>query len=126
MYQPKITCQMEFGSTNCEPLEGLRNDSQPDRQEVQRRMSDDSIEKGPLPLKNDERSLATAPQGGGGGNKKSRPLFGRLNQDLQDALNTWDILSEEMSAKLSPEEEQLQEVKRLLSELKSKLKEFED
>ena len=89
-------------------------------------MSDDSIVKGPSPSKNDESSLATAPQGVAGSTKKSRPLFGRLNQDLQDALNTWDNLTEEMASKLSPEEEQLQEVKRLLSELKSKLNEFED
>ncbi|KYG62483.1 hypothetical protein AZI86_16760 [Bdellovibrio bacteriovorus] len=89
-------------------------------------MSDDSITKGPSPFKKDESSLASAPQGGGGATKKSRPLFGRLNQDLQDALSTWDTLTEEMSTKLSPEEEQLQEVKRLLSELKSKLNEFED
>lgn len=126
MYQPENTCQMEFGSTNCEPLNGLRNNSQLDRQKIQRRMSDDSITKGSQPLKKDDSSLASAPLGGGAATKKSRPLFGRLNQDLQDALSTWDTLSEEMSTKLSPEEEQLREVKRLLSELKSKLNEFED
>lgn len=126
MYQPENTCQMEFVSTNCETLNGLRKNSQLDRQKIQRRMSDDSITKGPQPLKKDDGSLASAPPGGGAANKKSRPLFGRLNQDLQDALSTWDTLSEEMSTKLSPEEEQLREVKRLLSELKSKLNEFED
>jgi hypothetical protein len=88
-------------------------------------MSDDSIE-GPSPRKNDESSSATASQGGGGSGVKSRPLFGRLNSDLKQALDTWDNLTEEMSQKLSPEEEQLREVKRLLSELKSKLNEFED
>lgn len=53
-----------------------------------------------------------------------KSLFGNLNQDLKQALNTWDTLSEQMVNKRSPEEEQLQEVKRLLGELQSKLKEF--
>lgn len=86
-------------------------------------MSDDNIERPTPSPETDESSSATAPQGRAG---KARPLFGRLNQDLKDALNSWETLSEEMSHKLSPEEEQLQEVKRLLSDLKSKLSEFED
>ncbi|GEM_PF-2033047 len=53
-----------------------------------------------------------------------KSVFGNLNKDLKQALETWDALTEEMSNKLSPEEEQLQEVKRLLGELKSKLQEF--
>ncbi|HEY1079338.1 MAG TPA: hypothetical protein VGE46_04545 [Bdellovibrio sp.] len=53
-----------------------------------------------------------------------KSLFGNLNQDLKEALNSWDTLSETMSTKKSPDEEQLQEVKRLLGELQSKLKEF--
>lgn len=53
-----------------------------------------------------------------------KSVFGSLNQDLKQALDTWDTLTEQMTNKLSPEEEQLQEVKRLLGELKSKLKEF--
>lgn len=48
-----------------------------------------------------------------------------LNQDLKHALNTWDSLAEEVHHKLSPAEEQIQEVKKLLSELKTKLNEFE-
>lgn len=55
-----------------------------------------------------------------------RSLFGNLNSDLKQALDTWETLTEEMTNKLSPEEEQLHEVKRLLGELKSKLKEFGD
>lgn len=55
-----------------------------------------------------------------------RSLLGSLNNDLKQALDTWDILTEEMATKLSPEEEQLSEVKRLLGELKSKLSQFED
>lgn len=110
---------MEFGSSHWEALEGFEVLAK-----RKQRMSDGSIEKqGPAPLNNDESTLASAPQGGG---SKSRPLFGRLNQDLKQALNTWETLTEEMSQKLSPEEEQLREVKRLLSELKSKLNEFED
>ena len=49
-----------------------------------------------------------------------------INTDLKQALNTWEILSEEMAHKISPEEEQLQEVKRLLGELKDKLKQFSE
>ena len=58
-----------------------------------------------------------------GKGKKDSP-FGLLNNDLQDALNNWEILTEETTTKLSPEEEQLNDVKRLLGELKSKLQEF--
>lgn len=86
------------------------------------RMSDDNLEHIKPPASK-ESATDAAPTSGNG---KSRPLFGRLNQDLKDALNSWETLSEEMGTKLSPEEEQLQEVKRLLSDLKSKLSEFED
>lgn len=55
-----------------------------------------------------------------------KPLFGNLNQDLSHALNTWETLTEQMTNKISPEEEQLLEVKRLLGELKSKLSEFSE
>ena len=55
-----------------------------------------------------------------------KPLFSGLNADLKQALDTWDTLTEEMSHKMSPEEEQLREVKRLLGELKSKLKQFDE
>lgn len=57
--------------------------------------------------------------------KKNSP-FSLLNRDLRDALNNWDVLSEEVSQKASPEEEQLSDVKRLLGELKDKLKAFEE
>ena len=55
-----------------------------------------------------------------------RPLFGHLNTDLQSALNSWEDLTEKTSDKASPDQEQLTEVKRLLGELKNKLKEFGD
>lgn len=64
--------------------------------------------------------------GSQGAAPSKRPLFGHLNSDLQNALNTWENLTEQMADKVSPEEEQLQEVKRLLGELKSKLQDFND
>lgn len=59
-----------------------------------------------------------------------KPLFENLNlnQDLKHALNSWDTISEtgntKVTNKRSPGEEQLQEMKKLLGELKSKLNEF--
>ncbi|KHD87650.1 MAG: hypothetical protein OM95_13215 [Bdellovibrio sp. ArHS] len=86
-------------------------------------MSDDVLEKqsntpleGPGPSENSDKPASSA--------RKS--LFGNLNKDLTQALNTWDNLTEQMSNRVSPEEEQLQEVKRLLGELKSKLNEFSE
>lgn len=59
-----------------------------------------------------------------------KPAMGGLNPDLKQALSqaldSWEALTEQVSQKRSPEEEQLQEVKKLLNELKSKLKEFGD
>ncbi len=79
-------------------------------------MSDDTLVKQPEPMAN---SAWISPKEG---SRKS--LFGNLNSDLQSALNTWEVLTEQMANKMSPEEEQLQEVKKLLGELKSKLAEF--
>lgn len=53
-------------------------------------------------------------------------LFGNLNKDLKDALSSWDSLTAEMSKKVPPDEQQLQEVKKILGELKAKLNEFEE
>ena len=69
--------------------------------------------------KSDEKKEALA-------SLSKRSIFGHLNSDLQNALNTWEDLTEQMAEKISPEEEQLQEVKRLLVELKSKLQQFND
>lgn len=74
------------------------------------------------PQKGEQKEGTPAPSPGGG----KRSLFGHLNSDLQNALSTWDTLTEQMANKISPEEEQLGEVKRLLGELKSKLQEFND
>lgn len=83
-------------------------------------MSDDNLEKQP-----NASNASSAPA------EKKEPMakksiFGNLNHDLKNALDTWETLTEEMTNKVSPEEEQLQEVKKLLGELKSKLKEFGD
>lgn len=55
-----------------------------------------------------------------------KTLFSHLNNDLKQALDTWETLTEVAGTKLSPDELQLLEVKRLLGELKSKLSEFND
>lgn len=47
-----------------------------------------------------------------------------IETDLKEALNTWSDLTEELAGKVSPEEEQLQEIKTLLGTLRDKLKEF--
>jgi hypothetical protein len=56
--------------------------------------------------------------------KKS--LFGNLNADLKQALDTWDVLTETITTKVSPEQQQLQEVKKLLGDLKAKLAQFDE
>ncbi len=58
-------------------------------------------------------------------NLSKKSLF-NLNSDLRSALDTWEVLTEEVSAKVSPQEEQLDEVKKLLKDLKKKLSEFGD
>lgn len=58
--------------------------------------------------------------------KSTKPSWSHLHQELKHALSSWEVLTEQMSSKISPEEEQLLEVKRLLGELKTKLKEFEE
>ena len=79
----------------------------------------------PLPstesLEKAEATAATKPK-----SLSKRPSLRRLNSELKQALDSWETLSEEMEHKLSPEEEQLREVKRLLGELKDKLKQFSE
>ncbi|MEK2687730.1 hypothetical protein [Bdellovibrio sp. GT3] len=55
-----------------------------------------------------------------------RGLFGNLNSDLKQALDTWDVLTETMAEKVAPDQEQLQEVKKLLGDLKTKLAQFDE
>lgn len=47
-----------------------------------------------------------------------------LNSDLKNALDSWENLAEEVGDKVAPDQEQLQEVKKLLGELKSQLDVF--
>lgn len=47
-----------------------------------------------------------------------------LKNELQSAVNDWSLMSEKMN-EISPEQEQIEKVKKLISDLKSKLKEFE-
>ena len=51
---------------------------------------------------------------------------GLLNSNLQDALQSWDNLTEQVAKKVSPDQAQLREVKKILSDLKSKLEEFDE
>lgn len=81
-------------------------------------MSDSILEKQP------ETLAPSAKESPKEGSRKS--LFGNLNSDLKQALDTWEVLTEQMATKISPEEEQLHEVKKLLGELKSKLAAFEE
>ena len=53
-------------------------------------------------------------------------LSGLLNSDLQNALQSWDNVTEQVAKKVSPDQAQLREVKKILSDLKSKLEEFDD
>jgi hypothetical protein len=49
-----------------------------------------------------------------------------LAQALTNALDSWENLSAEVKNKKAPDQEQLDEVKKILLELKSKIKEFID
>lgn len=53
-------------------------------------------------------------------------LFNHINTDLKSALDTWEVLTEQVTTKVSREEEQLHEVKKLLQDLKKKLSEFSE
>jgi len=55
-----------------------------------------------------------------------KPSWDHINSDLKSALDTWEDLTDKMANKLSPEEEQLQEIKSILGSLKDKLKAFEE
>jgi hypothetical protein len=84
--------------------------------------------KEPATQKTSETSAqdSSAEKNSGEVKSSEKRAWSAINKDLKQALNTWEILSEEMAHKISPEEEQLQEVKRLLGELKDKLKQFSE
>ena len=47
-----------------------------------------------------------------------------LAKQLSNALGSWENVTEEVRNKKAPDQEQLEEVKKILGELKSKIKEF--
>lgn len=53
-----------------------------------------------------------------------KPSWGQIQQDLKQALDTWADLSEKYSKQATPEEEKLQEMKKLILEIKSKISEL--
>lgn len=55
---------------------------------------------------------------------KDGKRFTGINHDLKSALDTWSELSEKLTGKVSPEQEQLKEIKKLLGDLKNKLQDF--
>jgi ElaB/YqjD/DUF883 family membrane-anchored ribosome-binding protein len=57
---------------------------------------------------------------------ETKPSWDHINSDLKSALDTWTDLTGKLANKLSPEEEQLREIKNILGTLKDKLKEFSD
>ncbi|HRO68546.1 MAG TPA: hypothetical protein PL182_13325 [Pseudobdellovibrionaceae bacterium] len=58
--------------------------------------------------------------------KHSSPSWGRLQEDLKSALDNWTELSAKARARKSPEEMQLDEIRRLLGDLQSKIQHFEE
>lgn len=75
---------------------------------------------------NSESAIASAKAAAKSTLKSGGPerVWADLHDNLTNALNTWEHLSVESEQKLSPEQEQMNEVKRLLNELKNKLREF--
>lgn len=57
-------------------------------------------------------------------NDKKQQNWLKIQSDLKQALNTWDELSIQLADKKSPEEEKLEEFKRLLNDVKTKLNEL--
>jgi len=55
---------------------------------------------------------------------KKENNWGQLNEKLSSALQTWEDLSASVETKLSPDEEQLQEIKKLLKDLQTRIDEF--
>ena len=55
---------------------------------------------------------------------ENKHAWEHINTDLKSALDTWSELTDKLANKVSPEEEQLREIKGILGALKDKLKEF--
>ena len=90
-------------------------------------VNQENLEKSPKHPEHDLADSGKAAEKPAGLTSKSCPerrSWADLNQNLKQALHTWEVLNEQMEDKESPEETQLREVKRLLGELKDKLKQF--
>ena len=69
-------------------------------------------------------TTSASPAAPTGSSPVPQKIWDDLHENLTQALGRWEHLSQEADHKISPEEQQLQEVKRLLDELKNKLREF--
>lgn len=58
--------------------------------------------------------------------KKSSVTWSRLQDDLKSALDSWTELSHKVKTRKSPEEMQLEDIRRLLGDLQAKIQLFED
>ncbi len=56
--------------------------------------------------------------------RKKKNNWNQLNNKLSSALKTWEDVSHSVGEKLSPDEQQLQEIKKLLKDLQSRIDEF--
>ncbi len=55
---------------------------------------------------------------------RQKERWQNLHSHLDQALNQWNDITEQMQDELSPDQKRLQEVKQLLTQLKVKLEEF--
>lgn len=55
---------------------------------------------------------------------RQKERWQNLQSHLDQALNQWNEITEQMQDELSPDQKRLQEVKQLLTQLKVKLEEF--
>ena len=60
-----------------------------------------------------------------GANPQGQEPWQQIAQDLKGALDTWTHLSGKAQTKTCPEEQKLTEMRRLLADLKAKIRDFE-
>lgn len=58
--------------------------------------------------------------------EKTKDTWPSIQSELKSAINSWADLSVKLADRKSPEELQLSEVRSILKDIKSKLKDFED
>lgn len=57
--------------------------------------------------------------------EKRQPFpWSRIQQDLRSALDHWDLLDRQLGETRNPEEEKLAELRRLLTDLEAKIRDF--